>query len=141
MSARDTQRSRVYAAEQFVTWDRKWDRVSNCDFNEVDIRWFEGARLNVAYNCVDRHLATHGDRVAILWEGDSPDEHREVTYRELHESVCRFANALKARGVPFAFASGYGAAGVESDHRDAPVLQKPFRQIDLERALTALVSG
>jgi len=86
-------------AEQFVTWERKWDRVSNCDFNEVDIRWFEGARLNVAYNCVDRHLATHGDRVAILWEGDSPDEHREVTYRELHEAVCRFANALKARGV------------------------------------------
>jgi len=86
-------------AEQFVSWDRKWDRVSNCDFNEVDIRWFEGARLNVAYNCVDRHLATHGDRIAILWEGDSPDEHREVTYRELHESVCRFANALKARGV------------------------------------------
>ncbi len=86
-------------AEQFVTWERKWDRVSNCDFNEVDIRWFEGARLNVAYNCIDRHLAAHGDRVAILWEGDSPDEHREVTYRELHESVCRFANALKARGV------------------------------------------
>jgi len=86
-------------AEQFVTWERKWDRVSNCDFNEVDIRWFEGARLNVAYNCIDRHLATHGDRVAILWEGDSPDEHREVTYRELHESVCRFGNALKARGV------------------------------------------
>jgi acetyl-CoA synthetase len=86
-------------AEQFVTWERKWDRVSNCDFNEVDIRWFEGARLNVAYNCIDRHLASHGDRVAILWEGDSPDEHREVTYRELHESVCRFGNALKARGV------------------------------------------
>jgi len=86
-------------AEQFVSWDRKWDRVSNCDFNEVDIRWFEGAQLNVAYNYVDRHLATHGDRIAILWEGDSPDEHREVSYRELHESVCRFANALKARGV------------------------------------------
>jgi acetyl-CoA synthetase len=86
-------------AEQFVTWDRRWDRVSNCDFNEVDIRWFEGARLNVAYNCVDRHLATHADRIAILWEGDSPDEHREVSYRELHDSVCRFANALKARGV------------------------------------------
>jgi acetyl-CoA synthetase len=86
-------------AEQFVTWDRRWDRVSNCDFNEVDIRWFEGARLNVAYNCVDRHLATHADRIAILWEGDSPDEHREVSYRELHDSVCRFASALKARGV------------------------------------------
>lgn len=55
--------------------------------------------------------------------------------------VFAVADALKARGVPFAFASGYGAAGVESDHRDAPVLQKPFRQIDLERALTALVSG
>jgi acetyl-CoA synthetase len=53
----------------------------------------------VAYNCVDRHLETRGDQVAILWEGDSPDEHREVTYRELHEAVCRFANALKARGV------------------------------------------
>jgi acetyl-CoA synthetase len=86
-------------AEQFVSWERKWDRVSDCDFHDVRIRWFEGARLNVAYNCVDRHLVTRGDQVAILWEGDSPDEHREVTYRELHEAVCRFANALKARGV------------------------------------------
>ncbi len=86
-------------AEQFLSWERKWDRVSNCDFDTVDIRWFEGARLNVAYNCVDRHLATRGDQVAILWEGDSPDEQRKVTYRELYEEVCRFANALKARGV------------------------------------------
>ncbi len=86
-------------AEEFVTWDRRWSRVSNCDFNEVSIRWFEDARLNVAYNCLDRHLATRGDQVAILWEGDSPDEQRSVTYRELHEAVCRFANALKARDV------------------------------------------
>jgi len=86
-------------AERFLTWDRKWDRVSNWDFDAVDIRWFEGARLNVAWNCVDRHLATRGDQIAILWEGDSPDEQRGVTYRELHEATCRFANALKARGV------------------------------------------
>ncbi len=86
-------------AAEFVTWERRWDSVSNCDFNDATIRWFEGARLNVAYNCVDRHLATRGDQVAILWEGDSPDEQRSVTYRELHEAVCRFSNALKARGV------------------------------------------
>ncbi|MCC7122912.1 MAG: acetate--CoA ligase [Gammaproteobacteria bacterium] len=86
-------------AERFLTWDRKWDRVSNWDFDAVDIRWFEGARLNVAWNCVDRHLATRGDQIAILWEGDSPEEQRGVTYRELHEATCRFANALKARGV------------------------------------------
>jgi len=86
-------------ASEFVSWERRWDRVMNCDFDAVDIRWFEGARLNVAYNCVDRHLATRGDQTAILWEGDSPDEQRAVTYRELYEAVCRFANALKARGV------------------------------------------
>ena len=86
-------------AAEFVTWDRRWDRVSNCDFNDARIRWFEGARLNVAYNCVDRHLATRGDQVAILWEGDSPHEQRSVTYADLHEAVCRFANALKARDV------------------------------------------
>jgi acetyl-CoA synthetase len=86
-------------AREFVTWSRPWERVSNWDFHRVDIRWFEGARLNVCYNCVDRHLATHADRVAILWEGDDPSEHREITYRDLHAAVCRFANALRARGV------------------------------------------
>ncbi|MGE3773147.1 MAG: acetate--CoA ligase, partial [Gammaproteobacteria bacterium] len=98
-SLRDPDAFWAAQAERFVSWDRQWDRVSNCNFDTVDIRWFEGARLNVAYNCVDRHLATRGDQVAILWEGDSPDEQRSVTYRELHEAVCRFANALKARGV------------------------------------------
>ena len=86
-------------AEEFVTWDRPWDRVSNWDFHQADIRWYEGAQLNVAYNCIDRHLATRGDQTAILWEGDDPSQARRVTYRELHEATCRFANALQARGV------------------------------------------
>ena len=65
----------------------------------MSIRWYEDGTLNASYNCIDRHLATHGDRTAILWEGDDPGEDRRVTYRELHESVCRLANALKAKGV------------------------------------------
>ena len=86
-------------AREFVTWAKPWAQVSKVDFHTADIRWFEGAQLNVAYNCVDRHLATRGDQVAILWEGDNPAEDRKVTYRELHDAVCRFGNALKARGV------------------------------------------
>ncbi|MGD9601916.1 MAG: acetate--CoA ligase [Gammaproteobacteria bacterium] len=86
-------------AREFVTWSRPWDRVSNWDYHAVDIRWFEGARLNVCYNCVDRHLDARGDQVAILWEGDDPKEDRRVTYRELHDAVSRFANALVAKGV------------------------------------------
>jgi acetyl-CoA synthetase len=86
-------------AREFVTWSKPWDRVANWDFNKVDIRWFEGARLNVCFNCVDRHLDTRGDQVAILWEGDDPKDSRSLTYRELHAEVSRFANALLAKGV------------------------------------------
>ncbi len=64
----------------------------------MSIRWYEDGTLNASYNCIDRHLATRGDQTAILWEGDDPGEDRRVTYRELHESVCRLANALKAQG-------------------------------------------
>ncbi len=86
-------------AERFLTWDRKWDRVGEWDFHAANIRWFEGARLNASVNCLDRHLETRGDQTAIIWEGDDPAEDRHITYRELHAEVCRFANALKARGV------------------------------------------
>ena len=86
-------------ADKFVSWEQRWHTVSNCDFNTATIRWFEGARLNVAYNCLDRHLATRGEQVAIIWEGDDPAAHKHITYRELHGQVCRFANVLKARGV------------------------------------------
>ena len=86
-------------AHEFVTWYKEWDRISNWNFHTVDIRWFEGAKLNVCYNCVDRHLAERGDQVAILWEGDDPKDSTKITYRELHAAVSRFANALRARGA------------------------------------------
>ncbi|MEW7999645.1 MAG: acetate--CoA ligase [Candidatus Thiodiazotropha endolucinida] len=88
-------------AEQYVTWFKKWDKVVDWSFGKDDlhIEWFKGATLNVAYNCLDRHLESRGDQVAIIWEGDNPDEDRKITYRELHEEVCKFANVLKSRGV------------------------------------------
>ncbi len=87
-------------ADKFLSWSRRWDKVQSCDFGDnVNIKWFEGAKLNVSYNCLDRHLETRGDQVAIIWEGDDPEEDRQITYKELHEEVCRFANVLKARGV------------------------------------------
>ena len=86
-------------AEQFVTWYKPWDKVRQYDFHGADIKWFEGGKLNACYNCVDRHLDSRGDQVAILWEGDDPTVDRHITYRELHEEVCRFANVLKSRGV------------------------------------------
>ena len=86
-------------AEQFVSWFKKWDKVQQWDYETVDIKWFTGAKLNVSYNCLDRHLETRGDDIAIIWEGDDPDIDKKITYRELHREVCRFANVLKARGV------------------------------------------
>jgi acetyl-CoA synthetase len=86
-------------AEQHLTWFRRWDRVSDWDYTKGLIRWFEGGKLNVSYNCLDRHLESRGDQVAIIWEGDSPDEDLKLTYRELHEQVCKFANAMKDLGV------------------------------------------
>ncbi len=66
---------------------------------DLHINWFQGGKLNVSYNCLDRHLETRGDQVAIIWEGDNPNEDRKITYRELHEEVCKFANVMKSRGV------------------------------------------
>jgi acetyl-CoA synthetase len=86
-------------AEQFVSWSKPWDRVQQWDYEAADIRWFEGAELNVAHNCLDRHLADRAEKTAIIWEGDNPDEQRSISFRELHEEVCRFANALRTRGV------------------------------------------
>ena len=88
-------------AEEFVTWFKKWDTVRNYSFSADDlyIKWFEGGKLNVAYNCLDRHLDSRGDQTAILWEGDDPSEDKRITYRELHEEVCKLGNVLKSRGV------------------------------------------
>ena len=87
-------------ANEHVHWFRKWDRVADWTFGgDVSIRWFDGARVNVAYNCLDRHLAERGDKAAILWEGDQPGEERRITFRELHAEVCKLANVFKAKGV------------------------------------------
>ncbi len=83
-----------------IDWIKPYTKVMNASYTgDVSIRWYEDGTLNASYNCIDRHLAKRGDQTAILWEGDDPAEDRRVTYRELHEAVCRLANALKARGV------------------------------------------
>jgi acetyl-CoA synthetase len=86
-------------ADRFISWYKPWDKVLDWDFSAGKIRWFDGAELNVSYNCIDRHLETRGDQVAIIWEGDDPSNDSRITYRELHKQVCTFANVLKARGV------------------------------------------
>jgi len=86
-------------AEAFVDWFTPWHTVSNWNYHTGEIRWFEGATLNVAHNCIDRHLQSRADQTAIIWEGDDPSVDEKLTYRELHEAVCRFANVLKDRGV------------------------------------------
>ncbi len=86
-------------AETFIDWERKWDRVSDVDFASGKIAWFEGATLNVSYNCLDRHLPERADQVAIIWESDDPNNSESITYSQLHEKVCRFANALRGLGV------------------------------------------
>jgi acetyl-CoA synthetase len=87
-------------AEKFITWSGKWNKVLEWDFDKkVSIKWFAGGKLNVSWNCLDRHLDTRGDQTAIIWEGDDPDTDKKITYRQLHADVCRFANVLKGRGV------------------------------------------
>ena len=88
-------------AEAFLTWSKPWDKVMDYsyDADDLHIKWFQGGKLNASYNCLDRHLETRGDQTAIIWEGDDPNEDKKITYRELHEQVSRFANAMKARGV------------------------------------------
>src|SRR5580698_8504704 len=77
------------------TWNKKWDKVKSGGFDKVDFKWFEGGKLNITENCLDRHLAEHGNQPAIIWEANNPDEKgRTLTYKELHAEVCRFSNAL-----------------------------------------------
>ena len=86
-------------AETFIDWEKKWDKVSDVDFSKGKIAWFEGATLNVSYNCLDRHLPERSDQVAIIWEGDDPNSSESITYSQLHEKVCKFSNGLKELGV------------------------------------------
>ena len=83
-----------------IDWIKPFTKVRDVSFSgDVHIRWFHDGSLNVAANCLDRHLATRGDQTAILWEGDDPNESEAITYRDLHERVCRLANAMTALGV------------------------------------------
>ena len=90
-------------AEQQVTWFKKWDKVMDYNFDikkgPIYVKFFEGGKLNISYNCLDRHLEKRGNQVAIQWEGNEPGEARGITYKQLHEEVCKFANVLKAQGV------------------------------------------
>jgi len=83
-----------------ITWTKKWDRISDVDYTKAQIKWFEGGKLNVSYNCLDRHVeAGHGDRTALIWEGNNPEEDRSFSYSELLRKVQKFANVLKSLGV------------------------------------------
>tara|TARA_B100000378_G_scaffold7414_1_gene6700 strand:+ start:1050 stop:2987 length:1938 start_codon:yes stop_codon:yes gene_type:complete len=86
-------------AEKYLTYTKRWDQVMSYDYVTGAIAWFSGAKLNATVNCIDRHLEARGDQIAIIWEGDDPSEQQHISYKELHESVCRFANLLKSRGV------------------------------------------
>ena len=84
-----------------VDWIKPFTKVDNASFElgKVSIKWFEDGVLNAAYNCIDRHLEKRGDQIAIIWEGDDPSESRHITYRELHDEVCKMANILRLRNV------------------------------------------
>jgi acetyl-CoA synthetase len=86
-------------AAEFLHWDQQWQEVSSYDFHAGKASWFSGGKLNVSVNCIDRHLENRSEQVALIWEGDDPDNDKAITYRELHEAVCRLANGLRERGV------------------------------------------
>jgi acetyl-CoA synthetase len=86
-------------AEKFLAWSQPWHTVMEYDYPKGYIRWFEGGKLNVSVNCLDRHLAQRGDQVAIIWEGDNLEHDKKITYKELHQQVCKFANVLKNQSV------------------------------------------
>ncbi len=88
-----------FAETEFI-WKKKWDRVLEYDFNQARVKWFDGAQLNITENCLDRHLAHHGDDTALIWEPNHPDEPvKYFSYAQLHREVCRLANVLKNLGV------------------------------------------
>ncbi|MBA4681564.1 acetate--CoA ligase [Pseudomonas chengduensis] len=86
-------------AKAFLTWFKPWDQVHSSDLKQGRAEWFKGGQLNVAYNCIDRHLEKRGEQIAIIWEGDNPAESAHITYNKLHHNVSRLANVLKNRGV------------------------------------------
>lgn len=99
-SVRDPEAFWDEIAEEHFVWRKKWDNVLSWDFKKPEIKWFEGAKLNITENCIDRHLRTRGDKTAILFEPNNPKDPAEhITYKQLHERVCKFANVLKDKGI------------------------------------------
>src|SRR5665811_1528056 len=103
MYARSIKDPNGFWAEQAkrIDWIKPFTKVKNTSFDphNVSIKWFEDGITNVAQNCIDRHLADKHDQTAIIWEGDDPNETKHITYKQLHDEVCRLANVLKAHGV------------------------------------------
>ncbi|CAA0205362.1 acetate--CoA ligase [Tenacibaculum maritimum] len=99
-SVRDPELFWEEIAEEHFLWHKRWDKVLSYDFSKPEVKWFEGAKLNITENCIDRHLRIRGDKTAILFEPNNPEEETQrITYKELHEKVCRFANVLKENGI------------------------------------------
>ena len=86
-------------AKEYLEWVSPWKQTCESDLNKGEVSWFIDGKINASQNCIDRHLDKRANQVAIIWEGDDPSISKSITYQELHESVCRFANALKERGV------------------------------------------
>lgn len=86
-------------AGELLHWHEPWKTVMRSEFKKAEASWFTGGKLNVAYNCIDRHLEKRAEQTAIIWEGDEPSDDKRITYRQLHNHVCRLSNALKTRGV------------------------------------------
>ena len=86
-------------AESYLDWDKKWEEVKNTNIEKGEIAWFSGGKLNASVNCIDRHLPKDKNKTAFIWEGDDPEESKNITYQKLHDEVCKFSNVLKARGV------------------------------------------
>ena len=102
MYARSVEDPQGFWAEQadiFLDWQRPWATVCEADMPNGRVRWFDGGVLNACYNCIDRHLPARAGQTAIIWEGDDPDQDASISYRELHDAVCRLANGLRSRGV------------------------------------------
>ena len=84
-----------------IEWEKKFTKVKNVKYSnkDVSIKWFEDGLLNVSYNCIDRHVKTDPNRIAIIWEGDEPNDVKKISYKELLDNVCKTANALKKIGI------------------------------------------
>ena len=86
-------------AEETLEWFSNWDEVISSNLEEGKVEWFKNGKLNACFNCVDRHLKNYSNKTAIIWEGDSPEDNKKISFEELHKNVCKFANLLKSRKI------------------------------------------